>query len=328
MIRAFLYDAQGHDEEIAAPSGSLPSIEENQLLWLDVVGRDEGDLDELRQLLALPDGVAQELRNPRKSSALNNYGEYFHASVLTLCDPEHAEATLKPPRTVQLDLLVGKNWLATIAKVEIGFLVEFRDQDRGETLIGALSSGALAASLLDWHLTKYLGSLEQLEAFIDDLDVRMLAGRSIDEQLLKQVVAGRRFVARLRRDLGPQRTIFYGLSRPDFALVAETDAAPHFKALEHRFERVIDAIEHARELVQGSFDLFTTRVAETTNVLIRRLTFLSLMLGTIGAVAGIFGMNFQTRFTETGEPGFWIVLIVLLVVVVAAAIVSRARKWI
>ena len=105
----------------------------------------------------------------------------------------------------------------------------------------------------------------------------MLAGRSIRSDLLDQVVSGRRYVSGLRRTLAPQRSVFYGLSRPDFALVAESSAAVHFKSLEHRFERALDTVEHGRELVQGSFDLYTTRVAETTNLLIRRLTFLSLI---------------------------------------------------
>jgi Mg2+ and Co2+ transporter CorA len=122
--------------------------------------------------------------------------------------------------------------------------------------------------------------------------------------------------------------VFYGLSRPDFSLVADAEAGAHFAALERRFERAIDTIEHARELVQGSFDLFTTRLAETTNALIRRLTFLSLALGAVGAVAGIFGMNFQTPYTNSGVFGFWMVIGVLGIAVALSAVIARWRRWI
>src|SRR4029078_6616648 len=114
----------------------------------------------------------------------------------------------------------------------------------------------------------------------------------------------------------------------DFLLVAEADATPHFKLLEHRFERAIDALEHGRELVQRSFDLYATRVAENTNVLVRRITFASIILGAIGAVAGIFGMNFQTPYTASGTVGFWIVFGTLVVLAVGAAAISRLRNWI
>jgi Mg2+ and Co2+ transporter CorA len=186
----------------------------------------------------------------------------------------------------------------------------------------------LEASLLDWHLTGYLAAVEKLETFVDRLDVRMLAGRSIRTDLLDRVISGRQYVSGLGRTLAPQRSVFYGLSRPDFTLIANSNAAEHFKALEHRFERALDTVEHGRDLVQGSFDLFTTRVAETTNVLIRRLTFLSLMLGAIGAVAGIFGMNFETPYTATGTRGFWLVLGGLGFLVLVSGAISRYRKWI
>ncbi len=199
MIRTVLYDANGEDREIDLPHGGLPKLEEHHLLWLDVVGRDEGELSQVQALLGLDPQVSADLCVSQKTLALNNYGSYFHCDVIALGDQEQngkANAP-KPPKTTRLDFVVGPNWLVTVADAELSFLVEFRDQDRGESLIGVLSSASLAASLLDWHLTKYLAGLEALEAFIDRLDVRMLAGRSVDDRLVKQVVAGRRFVARL-----------------------------------------------------------------------------------------------------------------------------------
>ena len=132
----------------------------------------------------------------------------------------------------------------------------------------------------------------------------------------------------LRHLLAVQRPVFYGLSRPDFAQVVESDAAAHYRSLERRYERAVDAVDHARELVNGSFDLFTTRTAEATNDLVRRLTFITMMLGVAGAVAGIFGMNFETPYTQTGVPGFWAVLGGLTVFIVAAIVIARRRAWI
>ena len=93
----------------------------------------------------------------------------------------------------------------------------------------------------------------------------------------------RRKVSELRHFLSLQRPVFYGLSRPDFTHIVESDAAAHYRSLERRFERAVDAVDHARELVNGSFELFTTRTAEATNDLVRRLTFITVMLGVVGA---------------------------------------------
>jgi Mg2+ and Co2+ transporter CorA len=170
-------------------------------------------------------------------------------------------------------------------------------------------------------------ALEELEAWLDMLDVRLLASKAADISLLKSVVSSRRYVSRMRRNLAPQRAVFYGLARPDFALVSGSEAKAAFEALEHRFDRVLGSVEHSRELVQGSFDLFSTRVNESTNVLIRRLTFVSIMLGTIGAVAGVFGMNFETPYTNSGATGFWMVVGGLIALSVVAFAVGLIRKW-
>ena len=60
----------------------------------------------------------------------------------------------------------------------------------------------------------------------------------------------------------------------------------------------------------------------------RRLTFVTVMLGMVGAVAGVFGMNFETPYTQTGIVGFWIVLGALSAFIVAATILAQRRGWI
>jgi Mg2+ and Co2+ transporter CorA len=226
-----------------------------------------------------------------------------------------------------LEFLVGARWILTVHEGELPFLQAFRDQDKGETLIGALSPQALTASLLDWHLSDYFEAVTELEGFLDRLDEAML-GRSARRNLLPGVVGTRRRVSELRRLLGLQRSVFYGLSRPDFTHVVESDAAAHYRSLERRFERAVDAVDHARELVNGSFELFTTRTAESTNDLVRRLTIVTTLLGFVGAVAGIFGMNFDTAFSRSGTAGFWAVLTAQLAVIVPALFIARRRGWI
>jgi Mg2+ and Co2+ transporter CorA len=329
MIKAYFYDANGADRE-AELEDKLPAIASDQLLWIDITGREEGELDRVANLLSLENSSIGELQSSRRAFNLGNYGQYVMFDVLTLC-PKEDRVRGKVPRTPQsmrLDFVFSDKWLLTVHDEGVGFLEDFRAQDRGETLIGQLSPASLAAALLDLHLSGYLAAIEVLETFVDGLDVRLLGKRALRDDLLAQLVVGSRYVASLRRMLAAQRTVFYGLSRPDFTIVAASNAAPHFAALERHFDRALDAIEHARELMKGSFELLSARVSETTNVLIRRLTFISLMLGAIGAVAGVFGMNFQTRYTSSGEEGFWIVIGALALLAIVSGGISLYRKWI
>ncbi len=328
MIKTFLYDAAGRDREIELAPDSASKLAEHHILWVDVTAPDAAELDRLRDVFSLsPQAMAGFTRNDTTFS-LDNYGDYFHFDVPAVT--RGAGDAKRLPRSAgraRLDFVVAPQWLITVHSAELDFLRQFREQDKGETLIGALTGPQVAASLLDWHLDAYLGALEDVESFADALDTRILSSSRVREGLLGEVMLGRRYVASLRRLLGPQRSVFYGVSRPDFSQVAGTEAAIHYTALERRFERTLDAVEHGREVMQSSFELFTTRTAETTNMLIRRLTFLSLLLGAISAIACIFGMNFPPPFARTALS-FWIVAASLLSLSAVGIAIGRLRKWI
>jgi len=327
MIEAVLYDAQGHDREVSLGEG-LPHLDTHQLLWINLSGRDEGEIARVGQLLDLNPHSLSDMGHGGRAFVLANYGRYVHFDVAAIDRDKSSGSAPKPSRSIRLDVLIGPGWVLTAHEHPLRFLQEFRDQDRGETLIGALTAAGLASSLLDWHLAAYLTALEEVEAFADRVDLRLLSASTVRDDLLHELVGARRYISSLRRSLAPQSAIFYGLSRPDVALIADTSASDPFARLEGRFERVLDAVEHGRALVQSSFDLFTTRTAETTNNLIRRLTFISIMLGLLGGIAGVFGMNFETPYAKAGLTGFWTVVISFVVISGCAGLLARARKWI
>lgn len=328
MIRAFLYDAEGHDEELSTAPPPVSDLGEHQILWVEVTAPDRADLARLKALFPLRPQLVRNLASPERRFSLDNYGDHFHCDVAALLAPRSQGSAL--PRTApstRLDFVVAAQWLITVQAESAPFLAAFREQDKGETEIGALTGPQLAASLLDWHLEAFLRALEDLEHHIDGLDVHMLSRRRAGDDLLGELILARRYVAGLRRLLSPQRAIFYGASRPDFTPVIGEEARPHFASLERRFERTLDAVDHGRELMQSSFDLFSTRTAETTNVLLRRLTFLSVMLGAIAAVACLLSMDVPQPLAGTPQA-FWVILGVLAATALAGAAVGRWRRWI
>ena len=89
----------------------------------------------------------------------------------------------------------------------------------------------------------------------------------------------------------------------------------------------MDAVENARELVVGSFELFTTRTAQRTNETMRVLTFVTVLLGSLAVVAGALGMNFRTPFFDSGARGFWTAIGAMAAIVLAALGLARWRRW-
>lgn len=57
------------------------------------------------------------------------------------------------------------------------------------------------------------------------------------------------------------------------------------------------------------------------------LTFVTVLMGSLAVVAGVFGMNFQTAFFDLGAKGFWIAIAGMLVIAALATILARWRHW-
>ena len=339
-VTVTLYDAAGADRAIDLDEVDVDKLKDKDLLWIDAVAPDERTLNRLQELLSVPLSAVTEPA-PDQRPILENHGSHFRFSVDAA--PGHAradedrntEAALvetdggsRPVAgSVRISFLVSERWLLTVHEDEVACLDRFREQDKADTSIGLLTGQMLTASLLDWHLGEYFQEVSRIEATVDRLDERVLR-ETATKSLLGRMVALRRRVSKLRALLVAQRDVFYGLSRPDFALVTDSGAAPFYEALVQRFQRALDEVERSRDVVVGSFELFTSRTSQQTNDLVKVLTFLTAIVGFCAAIAGLMGMNFKLAFFETGMTGFLIVTGALAVIALCAVAYARYRDWI
>jgi Mg2+ and Co2+ transporter CorA len=339
-LTARLYDAKGTDREVPLDEANIDALAKTDLLWIDVTQPDEATVQRLSQLVCMPTKVLAGA-DLAERPMLENHGSCFRFSVDAApvhhgqedghqAPPSRAETdegSRDVPGSVRIQFVVAERWLLTLHEADVPCFDRFRSQDKADTSIGLLTGQMLAASLLDWHLGEYFQEVSRIEATVDRLDERVLR-ETATKTLLGRMVALRRRVSKLRALLVAQRDVFYGLSRPDFALVTDSGAAPFYEALVQRFQRALDEVERSRDVVVGSFELFTSRTSQQTNDLVKVLTFLTAIVGFCAAIAGLMGMNFKLSFFETGMTGFAIVTGGLLVIALCSVAYARYRKWI
>lgn len=325
-VRAMLFDADGSDRSVDAGTISPSALNSHQLLWIDVEDDEAHDADAvlagLAAQLELGDGAAALLQDLGDGARLRNFGEWFLAEAVAV---EH-EGELRF-RGRGLAIACGRDFVLSLHRGPIDFLDELRDRERADSRIGALSAESFTASLLGWLVDSYLQAVTDFEAAVDRLEVSVLASR-VHRECLPELAQLRRGASRLRRMLAPHRHVFAALARPDFRPDAEGVADKHFRALDQRFEHAMDAVENARDLVVGSFELFATRSAERTNDTMRALTFVTVLLGSLAVMAGVLGMNFQVPLFDTGMRGFWISIGAMAGIAVVATALARWRHWI
>src|SRR4051812_4701525 len=315
-IEARLYDANGHDTDVELGQVRVSELGREQLLWIDRA-RDEGDLEAIakaldlgEELRGLPDVDARPgIRRGDSAVRVRAVGLRPDASAIV---------------AVPVDFYAQPGIIVSIHDGEVDGLDAPIQQASGETRLGELDAGMFLALLLDELLGGYFEAVERIEERIDRLDV--VALRDTDpEDVLETMITLRRDIARLRRALAPQRTVFSTLTRPDAALDADL-LGTAWPGLAERFQLAVDAVENARELLVGSFEILMTRTGQRTNDVMRVLTVISAVLLPSVVLAGIMGMNFQVGLFDTAS-NFYVVLIAMVVLSALIIAVARWRRW-
>ncbi|HEX5578522.1 MAG TPA: CorA family divalent cation transporter, partial [Candidatus Limnocylindria bacterium] len=280
----------------------------------------------LVEIFGLPAETVAVLGSDRTVAQLLRYSDRVHLRLVAMQpsdadnEPGHRLATFGP---TSIDVIVAPNVVITGHRGRLTAFDQFVEQIRGDSALGALSAADFLTVLVDSVLAVYLELVESIARRIDALDELALRTGDADS-FLREVVVLRRRVAILRRGLAPHRWAFAALARPDFELEGLGKPWP---GVVDRLDNTIDAVESARELLIGAFDVYMATSAQRTNDVMKTLTILSAILLPAVVLAGVMGMNFRIGFFENAS-NFWIAVGAMLTLAVAVLGISRWRGWI
>jgi len=322
-ISAYLYDADGTDEQVQLTEEVCSRLSDKKMLWVDIANRNRETIENVAAILKLKNAPIAALINIVERPKLDKYENFYRFFIISV-DTSGNEESIKP---LAIDFVVGDNFIVTIHEGEVPYLREFRDLKKGESQLGELDTEGFITTFLDLHIVSYFEAIEKIEHQVDKFDEMILKTDMNDRDFLHQMVKLRRTASKLRRWFVPQREIFYALSRPDFKPTAESGYAETFHNLNQHFENAIDAIENSRDTVLSLFDLYTTRASHRMNNLIKRLTFITVIVGSMGVIAGILGMNFETDLFKTPN-GFWEAVGGMAVLAASLTGIAKFMNWI
>ncbi len=316
-LLAVLYDSDGCDHALAPERIACPT-DEGALLWVDVQGDPPGP--ELCRQLDVPAWIGEAAWSEGTTPRIGVDGDFVWCLV-GLASPG---GDLKFEGRM-LRILAGPGFVVTHHGQEIGFLDDLREREHGRTRLGRLGSTTFMASLLHWVLESYFEGVMAFEAELERVEADILEDRHDEDSV--RLSAMRRAASRLRRMLAAHRSVFASLARPDFLPEANRDTREAFAGVETQFQHAMDAVENIRELVIGTLDVLSNRIALRTNRSMRLLTVAATLLGFLSVVAGALGMNFQADFFDTGNRGFYWAVGLMSGISALALLVGLRKRW-
>jgi Mg2+ and Co2+ transporter CorA len=320
-IRAYLYDATAVDREVEPAAELIDGLHDKQLVWIDVSAPSDEELRQVAKLLSLTRDSVRHFQQREHRPRLYHYGKYAQLTVHEI--HEHQGRY----RQSEVDFILAANVVMTVHREPVSFLESFSSRVKTDSDLGTLDAPSFLAALLGWHLTGYFRLVEGLEKIVDDIDAHALKPRHT-RNLLAEMTRLRQRVASVRRALTPHREVYAAMVRPDFQVIASSDSAAQFVVLNDRLDRAIEAVENARELLIGSFDIFTTQTTLRTNEAMKVLTLVSFIWFPASVIVGITAMLLPTPVHPLHTLGFWVMLGFIAGIGVMTLALARWRRWI
>ncbi|WP_050615723.1 magnesium/cobalt transporter CorA [Bacillus testis] len=308
MIKTYLYqsDQQQVITNINLQEATRQLDNPNNLLWIDLYDVGNQELYQIARLFDFHQLAIEDCLHDSPRAKVDNYEDYqffvFHA-------PQYNEESDNEITTLELNVFFGPNYVVTIHKHKLKWL---RQMD----LICAKSSkyldkGAdfLLYALIDGITDEYFPILDRISMRIDELEDEIYDEevRGVTEEFL----ALKRTIILIRRIILPQRRIFLTVDGK-WKFDIQEENLPFYTDLIDHLERIVDATETYRDLVNSALDTYYSIINAKSSEKLNVLTLISTIMLPLTFVTGFFGMNVPLPFEDS--PYTTVVILVLLIV--------------
>jgi magnesium transporter len=319
-VAAWLFREQAEPQRASVQELPELAADDGCFVWVDLDGYEASDLEAVGRQLDLPDAGVRIALAGWQRPRLGVFGERFFAAVTV----PHGDPEAQRVLAGELDLFVGRNYLVSAHKRPLPFAERAWARAAQNPDLLTLDSAFLLSILVDELLAHYEDLTEGLEDEVEAMEERALTDAS--DAFLGDLLALKRFVFAVQRLASQHRAVLDAFLRPDFPLVGGEAVEPYFRDLEARLGRLLDALEAARDAVNGAFDLYVSRVAHRTNGIMKVLTIVSVTLLPTTVVLGFFGTNFEEPRLST-VAGFVAMVVLIVLITVGTPVLFARWGW-
>lgn len=276
------------EREIADPDELRDYLTQWPVVWLNVEGLgDEATLRKIGDILQLHHLTLEDIVNVYQRPKVEPYPSYlFFVFRDARLEDDHLDIE-------QMSLIVGENFVITLQEHPGDSFDQIRQrlrQNRGN--IREKGADHLCYALLDAIVDAQFPLLECYGNRLEDIEDQVLSNPT------REAVAGlfeiKRELLALRRAMWPQRDVLSQVLRDRPKPFTEETLIYLRDAYDHTI-RIADMIESYRELATAMMEVYLSSVSNRTNEIVKVLTMISVIFIPLTFIAGIYGMNFDTR---------------------------------
>jgi magnesium transporter len=263
--------------------------------WVHVEGLgDAPTLENVGTVFGLHPLALEDVVNPNQRCKVEPYDRYLFMVVQSIWGDTH-------PRTDQLSMFLGRNFLVTFVERGRGGVLEAVRQrlraDNGR--MRRLGPDYLAYSVLDAVVDHYFPVLETYGERLEELDNEVVWRPT--PAAIAAIHDVRQDLMALRRTIWPLRDALNDLIREATDLITD-EARLFLRDCHDHTVRVLEFVESDRELASSLMEVYLTSVSNRMNDVIKTLTIISTIFIPMSFIASVYGMNFNSTISRWNMP--------------------------
>jgi magnesium transporter len=180
-----------------------------------------------------------------------------------------------------------------------------------------MSVGYLLYAIADNVVDSYFPLIDEIGDRAETISERIIDKPKPD--YLEDLFAIKRALAEMARVTGQQRDMFHIFTRDDSHYISEEVMRYYMRDVYDHLLRISDMISTYRDTVGGSIDLYLSAVSNRLNVVVQRLTVITIGTGALAVITGFYGMNFERTWPPFNAS--WGVPFVLALMILALSAV-------
>lgn len=311
------------EKEGASITECLEHIDTPAMTWIQVYGvSNPGMVASIGKHFKFHALVLEDILSTGQRSKLDIYQDQVFMVIRFL---QYVEET-KTLKDEQVSLVFGPNYLISFLESNENIFQPIKERLRkGSQRIRTQGSDYLAYTLLDTIVDYYFLVLEQVDTYLDHLEVELM--NLPKSQTLQKIQHAKRDMIVLRKAAWPMRDVVNRFLRLESPLVSSTTQLYLHDVYDHVVQ-IIDIIEGFRDVVAGMLDIYLSNINIRTNDIMKVLTIVSTIFVPLTFISSLYGMNFDYMPELHSVWGYPIVLIIMLCMASGMLLFFRNKKWI
>ena len=303
IVASYLYRDGQRAGSFDIDTGTVPTAK-NEFVWIGLHDPDGRELFALQKTFGLHHLAVEDALSPIQVPKLDIYdGQLFLVTKTAHLDGDVIEYG-------ETAIFVGDYHVVTVR----------HGSDRGH---GALRKQLEAApetlkngpdyvlhGVLDFIVDGYLPVVQAIEDRVLEMEQRMLDAFLSREQI-KRLFRLRRQIIRFQRVLGPMSEVCGKLVHLDLPCI-DTETRKYFRDVNDHVRRVETTTSGLKDVITSVFEASNLLEQQRQGMITRQLAAWAAIAAVPTAIAGIYGMNFESMPELKTEYGYYVVIAVIL----------------